>query len=125
MNPTELSSLENWPENMSKTTRNTTKNCIKRSIPQISVHKFKLLLSSQNCIFHFLGSRDGWAPKNFKSSRENRIKESNDKGQKPEDFMDDEDMGDFGIAPQKIQNAAKFRKEKDDLGKVIYHKYYK
>ena len=34
-------------------------------------------------------------------------------------------MGDFGIAPQKIQNAAKFRKEKDDLGKVIYHKYYK
>ena len=71
----------------------------------------------------FLGSRDGWAPKHFKSSRENRIKESNDRGQKPEDFMDDEDMGDFGIAPQKIQNAAKFRKEKDDLGKVIYHKY--
>ena len=37
--------------------------------------------------------------------------------------MDDEDMGDFGIAPQKIQNAAKFRKEKDDLGKVMYPKY--
>ena len=36
--------------------------------------------------------------------------------------MDDEDMGDFGIAPQKIQNAAKFRKEKDDLGKVMYPK---
>ena len=79
----------------------------------------------KNCIFHFLGSRDGWAPKHFKSSRENRIKESNDRGQKPEDFMDDEDMGDFGIAPQKIQNAAKFRKEKDDLGKLIHHKYYK
>merc|ERR1712051_1146690 len=73
--------------------------------------------------FNTAGSRDGWAPKHFKSSRENRIKESNDRGQKPEDFMDDEDMGDFGIAPQKIQNAAKFRKEKDDLGKIIYPKY--
>ena len=72
--------------------------------------------------YFFLGSRDGWAPKHFKSSRENRIKESNDRGQKPEDFMDDEDMGDFGIAPQKIQNAAKFRKEKDDLGKIVYPK---
>jgi len=71
--------------------------------------------------FNTAGSRDGWAPKNFKSSRENRIKESNDRGQKPEDFMDDEDMGDFGIAPQKIQNAAKFRKEKDDLDRKRKH----
>ena len=61
--------------------------------------------------FNTAGSRDGWAPKHFKSSRENRIQSGS---QKPEDFMDDEDMGDFGFAPQKIQTAAKFRKEKDE-----------
>ena len=35
--------------------------------------------------------------------------------------MDDEDRSDFGIAPQKIQNSAKFRKEKDDLERKRKH----
>ena len=30
-------------------------------------------------------------------------------------------MGDFGIAPQKIQNSAKFRKEKDDFDRKRKH----
>ena len=61
--------------------------------------------------FNTAGSRDGWAPKNFKSSREKRAQVSTT--QRAEDFMDDEDMGDFGIAPKKFQNAANFRKEQD------------
>ncbi len=63
--------------------------------------------------FNTAGSRDGWAPKQFKSSRENRFQGSSET-QQPEDFMDDEDKGDFGIAPQKLQTAAKFRKESED-----------
>lgn len=63
--------------------------------------------------FNTAGSRDGWAPKQFKSSRENRRQQDQD-AQRPEDFMDDEDMSDFGFAPQKLQAAAKFRKEAEN-----------
>ena len=60
--------------------------------------------------FNTAGSRDGWTPKNFKSTRENRF-QSNE--QKPEDFMDDDDMGEFGIAPQKLQTSSKFRDQNE------------
>ena len=58
--------------------------------------------------FNTAGSRDGWAPKHFKSSRENRFQSNS---QRPEDFMDDEDMSEYGIAPQKLQTSEKFRKD--------------
>ena len=61
--------------------------------------------------FNTTGSRDGWAPKHFKSSRSNRFASSSQ--QRPEDFMDDEDMGDFGIAPQKLHTSDKFSKESE------------
>jgi len=65
--------------------------------------------------FNTVGSRDGWTPQHFKSSRSKGG--SNVEGEaKPErrqqtanDFMDDEDRGHFGIAPQKIQTVDKFR----------------
>ena len=68
--------------------------------------------------FNTAGSRDGWTPKHFKSSKSNRTQGGeNRKFQRPEDFMDDEDMGDFGIAPQKLQTSEKFRKESETTKK--------
>ncbi|CAO1351978.1 unnamed protein product [Diamesa hyperborea] len=52
-----------------------------------------------------VGSLEGFKPSEFKSSR-------GEKGQlrkqAPTDFMDEEDMGEFGIAPQKIQTKEDF-----------------
>ena len=59
--------------------------------------------------------RDGWTPKEFKSSRKKDGDEGGE-GDRPgrrhqtaNDFMDDEDRGHFGIAPQKLQASRKFR----------------
>lgn len=52
-----------------------------------------------------VGSQEGFTPNTFKSSR-------SEKGQmritKPTDYMDDEDRGEFGIAPQRIQAKVDF-----------------
>ncbi len=56
--------------------------------------------------FNTAGSRDGWSPAHFKSSRVDR-KEMGP--QRPEDFMDAEDLGEFGIAPKGIRASAQFR----------------
>lgn len=50
--------------------------------------------------FNSVGTRDGWRPQHFKSSRSSKAE---NKAQRPQDFMDDEDMGQFGIAPTAIQ----------------------
>ncbi|XP_059351894.1 LOW QUALITY PROTEIN: G patch domain-containing protein 1-like [Daphnia carinata] len=50
-------------------------------------------------------TKEGWRPAEFKSSRTDRQK----KEQKQEDFMDQEDLGAFGIAPQVLR-------AKDDYG---------
>ncbi|KAK4697476.1 G patch domain-containing protein 1, partial [Lecanoromycetidae sp. Uapishka_2] len=42
--------------------------------------------------FNTVGSKEGWAPSTFVSSRSNRIKEAIPSQQRPEDFMDDEDL---------------------------------
>lgn len=52
-----------------------------------------------------VGSREGWTPSEFKSSRGEK---ASHRVQKPSDFMDDEDMGEFGIAPQRIQTTEDF-----------------
>ena len=46
--------------------------------------------------YNSVGSKEGWRPAEFKSSRSDRSK----RDQKPQDFMDEEDLGAFGIAPQ-------------------------
>lgn len=52
-----------------------------------------------------VGSRDGWTPSEFKSSRGEKATR---RVQRPSDFMDEEDVGEFGIAPQRIQTTEDF-----------------
>ncbi|XP_059608725.1 G patch domain-containing protein 1 homolog [Phlebotomus argentipes] len=47
-----------------------------------------------------VGSLEGWKPQTFKSSRREKAEKV---VQSIEDFMDSEDTGEFGIAPQRIQ----------------------
>jgi len=57
--------------------------------------------------FNTVNTPQGWYPKQFKSSRE--AKSDNNK-QKPEDFMDDEDLGAFGFAAQAIKTKSSFQR---------------
>ncbi|KAL3092353.1 hypothetical protein niasHS_007562 [Heterodera schachtii] len=55
--------------------------------------------------FNTAGSKHGWVPQTFKSSREDRA----DKVQNTaEDFMDEEDLGEFGIAARKLRPKMDF-----------------
>jgi G patch domain-containing protein 1 len=55
--------------------------------------------------FNTVGSKEGWAPSTFISSRGNRKKDDlKALQQRPEDFMDDEDLADAAEA-QKVQTA--------------------
>uniref|UniRef100_A0A2H1WBD1 SFRICE_002456 n=1 Tax=Spodoptera frugiperda TaxID=7108 RepID=A0A2H1WBD1_SPOFR len=56
-----------------------------------------------------VGSQEGWKPSNFKSSRSEKAAFSN---QRPEDFMDEEDRGEFGIAPRQVQTQREFSGQK-------------
>ncbi|EXJ82061.1 hypothetical protein A1O1_08130 [Capronia coronata CBS 617.96] len=42
--------------------------------------------------FNTVGSKEGWTPSTFVSSRQNRFKDGKKPTQKPEDFMDEEDL---------------------------------
>ena len=50
--------------------------------------------------FNSVGTRDGWKPQQFKSSR---VSKAGGITQRPEDFMDEEDTSEFGIAPTGIR----------------------
>ena len=50
--------------------------------------------------FNTVGSKEGWAPSTFVSSRSNRWKDGQVKQQKAEDFMDDEDLAEAEEARQ-------------------------
>ncbi|KAL3311197.1 G patch domain-containing protein 1 [Cichlidogyrus casuarinus] len=58
--------------------------------------------------FNTVGSKKGWTPSTFVSNRSDKNRSNNQ--QRPEDFMDDEDLGLFGIAPQSVRT----RQEYDD-----------
>ncbi|XP_013380300.1 G patch domain-containing protein 1 [Lingula anatina] len=58
--------------------------------------------------FNTVGSKEGWTPSSFVSSRTNKAETQ---GQKPEDYMDAEDLGEFGIAPRKLKTADNFTSE--------------
>lgn len=58
-----------------------------------------------------VGSKEGWTPQSFKSSRTEKATEN--LTQKPEDFMDDEDRGEFGIAPRSVKITDDFSSVKD------------
>ncbi|XP_036326397.1 G patch domain-containing protein 1 homolog [Rhagoletis pomonella] len=53
-----------------------------------------------------VGSQEGWTPATFKSSRSEKAAQRSQ--QRPDDFMDDEDRGEFGIAPQRLQTRAEY-----------------
>ncbi|GMR42162.1 hypothetical protein PMAYCL1PPCAC_12357, partial [Pristionchus mayeri] len=55
--------------------------------------------------FNTVGSKHGWAPSEFRSSREER---SDNSRQRAEDFMDAEDLGEFGIASRRIRQTKEF-----------------
>ncbi|XP_063976054.1 G patch domain-containing protein 1 homolog [Diachasmimorpha longicaudata] len=55
--------------------------------------------------FNTVGTRDGWRPQQFKSSRSSKAGTVN---QLPEDFMDEEDTGEFGIAPTGIRASSDY-----------------
>uniref|UniRef100_A0A8C6UW55 G patch domain containing 1 n=1 Tax=Neogobius melanostomus TaxID=47308 RepID=A0A8C6UW55_9GOBI len=57
--------------------------------------------------FNTVGSKEGWSPATFKSSRESKAE--NQKARGPEDFMDEEDFGEHGIAPSEITRSAEFQ----------------
>uniref|UniRef100_A0A2M4BCP7 Putative rna binding protein n=1 Tax=Anopheles marajoara TaxID=58244 RepID=A0A2M4BCP7_9DIPT len=52
-----------------------------------------------------VGSEEGWKPSEFKSSR---YEKAQSRKQNPMDFMDEEDLGEFGIAPQRVQTRDDF-----------------
>ncbi|KAG4218359.1 hypothetical protein PC116_g33161, partial [Phytophthora cactorum] len=58
--------------------------------------------------FNTVGSKEGWTPSTFVSSRTNRRKDDKaPKQQRPEDFMDEEDLADAAEA-QKLQTTQGF-----------------
>ncbi|XP_068624984.1 G patch domain-containing protein 1 homolog [Battus philenor] len=56
-----------------------------------------------------VGTPEGWTPTSFKSSRSEKAQFSN---QRPEDFMDDEDRDEFGIAPRQLHTKNEFSGQK-------------
>ncbi|XP_060519850.1 G patch domain-containing protein 1 homolog [Cylas formicarius] len=59
--------------------------------------------------FNTVGSLEGWTPREFKSTRQEKALLHK---QKPEDFMDEEDLGEFGIAPQVVKATKEFSTSK-------------
>ncbi|RLU14986.1 hypothetical protein DMN91_012873 [Ooceraea biroi] len=55
--------------------------------------------------FNTVGTRDGWRPQQFKSSRSSK---ADGVTQRPEDFMDEEDTDLFGIAPKGIRATSDY-----------------
>ena len=56
--------------------------------------------------FNSVGSKEGWKPSTFVSSRSNRNEDK--ELSKPEDFMDEEDLGEHGIAPRQLKTTETF-----------------
>ncbi|KAM8945992.1 G patch domain-containing protein 1 [Pelodytes ibericus] len=61
--------------------------------------------------FNTVGSKEGWAPSTFVSSRAGRSEKQHSR---PEDFMDEEDLGEFGIAPTEILTTDDFASKTKD-----------
>ncbi|XP_072527303.1 G patch domain-containing protein 1 [Salminus brasiliensis] len=61
--------------------------------------------------FNTVGSKEGWTPSNFVSSRQQKADKHN---VRPEDFMDDEDFSEHGIAPREITTTDDFASGRPD-----------
>ncbi|XP_075694562.1 G patch domain-containing protein 1 [Rhinoderma darwinii] len=61
--------------------------------------------------YNTVGSKEGWTPSTFVSSRQGKSEKN---VSRPEDFMDDEDLGEFGIAPTEIMTTDDFASKTKD-----------
>ncbi|MFT7806991.1 G patch domain-containing protein 1 isoform X1 [Arapaima gigas] len=61
--------------------------------------------------FNTVGSKEGWTPSTFVSSRQQKAAKVN---ARPEDFMDDEDFSEHGIAPREITTTEDFTSGRRD-----------
>ncbi|XP_059214051.1 G patch domain-containing protein 1 isoform X2 [Centropristis striata] len=61
--------------------------------------------------FNTVGTKEGWAPSTFVSSRQQKAEKQN---ARPEDFMDEEDFGEHGIAPREITTSQEFTSSRRD-----------
>ncbi|XP_054856734.1 G patch domain-containing protein 1 isoform X2 [Eublepharis macularius] len=61
--------------------------------------------------FNTVGSKEGWAPSTFVSSRQKRAEKT---VLGPEDFMDEEDLSEHGIAPKEITVSDEFASKSKD-----------
>lgn len=66
--------------------------------------------------YNTVGSLEGWTPSEFKSSRSEK---AGSRVQRPSDFMDDEDIGEFGIAPQTVKATDDYAKNKKRKKKIF------
>ncbi|EZF30935.1 hypothetical protein H101_05437 [Trichophyton interdigitale H6] len=57
--------------------------------------------------FNTVGSKEGWTPSTFVSSRKNRAKDNKGQQQRPEDFMDEEDLREAEEA-RELQTSTQF-----------------
>ncbi|KAL0977976.1 hypothetical protein UPYG_G00164220 [Umbra pygmaea] len=62
--------------------------------------------------YNTVGTKEGWTPSTFVSSRQQKAERQN---ARPEDFMDEEDLGEHGIAPKEITTTADFASGRKDL----------
>ncbi|XP_034385421.1 G patch domain-containing protein 1 isoform X2 [Cyclopterus lumpus] len=61
--------------------------------------------------FNTVGTKEGWAPSTFVSSRQQKAEKHN---ARPQDFMDEEDFGEHGIAPSEISTSQEFTSSRRD-----------
>ncbi|RNA32988.1 G patch domain-containing 1 isoform X1, partial [Brachionus plicatilis] len=57
--------------------------------------------------FNTVGTKEGWAPATFKSSRSDKA--GSKTTYRPEDFMDEEDFNEHGIAPRGLQIKSDYK----------------
>ncbi|XP_030578448.1 G patch domain-containing protein 1 isoform X2 [Archocentrus centrarchus] len=61
--------------------------------------------------FNTVGSKEGWTPASFVSSRQQKAEKHHTR---PEDFMDEEDFSEHGIAPNEITTSLEFSSSRRD-----------
>ncbi|KAM7405595.1 hypothetical protein PAMP_000032 [Pampus punctatissimus] len=61
--------------------------------------------------FNTVGTKEGWSPSTFVSSRQQKADKHH---ARPEDFMDEEDFSEHGIAPREITTSQEFSSRRRD-----------
>ncbi|XP_040893988.1 G patch domain-containing protein 1 isoform X2 [Toxotes jaculatrix] len=61
--------------------------------------------------FNTVGSKEGWTPSTFVSSRQQKAEKRH---ARPDDFMDEEDFSEHGIAPREITTSQEFSSSRRD-----------